>query len=201
LLIIYRKSDGLICENQGMNSLFPLGVTETAPIFDNVIARFGGKRMDYDLIRIHDVDQNEIANKALTHECKVENGLLVFGQKIDFEYSLGSAIQEKLLLLKGECESEIESGFTSSNGHTYRTNRDDQINFIGQKDRLASDESITTIPWKTEDAGYINHSREEWMQVYYEAFDHKQAQLLKYDQLKQQVEAAQTVEELDNINW
>ncbi|MFE4029135.1 hypothetical protein ACFX4N_23560 [Priestia sp. YIM B13551] len=102
---------------------------------------------------------------------------------------------------KTTCEEKILEGFTASNGHFYRTNRDDQINFIGQKDLLVANESLTTVPWKTEDVGYIVHTRDEWLQIYNEAFSHKQAQLFKYDNLKKQVMAATDHVALSTIKW
>lgn len=103
--------------------------------------------------------------------------------------------------LNRQCEEAIVQGFTASNGHVYRTNRDDQTNMIGQKDELMSKTSITTVPWKTEDAGYIVHTREEWLTVYAEAFAHKKNQLFKYDTLKGEVYKCERKEEVDIIKW
>src|SRR5437763_9836650 len=88
---------------------------------------------------------------------------------------LADAKANKIRELNNKCEAVIVAGFTSSNGHTYRTNRDDQVNMIGQKDDLA-DGTVTVIPWKTEDVGYINHTRDEWFTVYSEA-DRKSTRL------------------------
>jgi hypothetical protein len=109
--------------------------------------------------------------------------------------------QNKINELKQKCEETIETGFTSSNGHFYRTNRDDQINMIGQKDALMSDSTIATVKWKSEDAGYMEISKNEWLsKVYSEAFLHKQAQLFKYDELKKQVVEA-SLEQVEAIVW
>lgn len=103
--------------------------------------------------------------------------------------------------LKQKCEDAIVFGFTASNGHFYRTNRDDQTNMIGQKDEIATDETITQVAWKTEDVGYLMHTREEWLTIYQEAFNHKKTQLFKYDSLKKQVYTCTTKEEVDAIVW
>lgn len=108
---------------------------------------------------------------------------------------------EKIQEMNDICEQKIVEGFLSSNGHYYRTNRDDQINMIGQKDALLADPSIVSVQWKTEDMGYIDHTREEWLQVYGEAFTHKKTQLFKYNTLKQQIQATTTIEEIDLITW
>lgn len=108
----------------------------------------------------------------------------------------------KILELNKMCEQTIEAGFTSNiNGHVYRTNRDDQINMMGQKDELMDDPAIETVPWKTEDVGYIKHTRADWLNIYKEGLQHKKAQLFKYDQLKKQVLAAQTIDEINAVQW
>lgn len=125
---------------------------------------------------------------------------LLYSQITD-EYILNHHKNLKINILNEQCELSIVNGFTASNGHHYRMNRDDQINMIGQKDTLLSDPTITVVSWKTEDAGYVDHTREEWLQVYKEAFEHKKYQLLKYNDLKQKVLKATTHEEIVKINW
>lgn len=99
-------------------------------------------------------------------------------------------------------EQDILGGFTSDvNGHSYRTNRDDQINMIGQKDELTADETIATVMWKTEDAGYVEHTREDWLLIYREAFSNKKAKLMKYNTLKEQSSNATTDAELVAVQW
>ncbi|AQZ93162.1 hypothetical protein NRS6186_22230 (plasmid) [Bacillus subtilis] len=102
-------------------------------------------------------------------------------------------------LLSEACEEEIIKGFTASNGHVYRTNRDDQVNMIGQKDILDDTDSAEPIKWRTEDAGWIDHTKDEWLQIYKEAFDFKKSTLLKYASLKDQVNNATTHDEIVKI--
>lgn len=120
---------------------------------------------------------------------------------IDPEFVLNYHKNLKIEYLRENVEAEICVGFTATNGHTYRTNRDDQINMIGQKDELVEDETITEVHWKTENAGYVLHTKEEWLTVYREAFAHKKAKLFKYNTLKQQVLSAETHDELLEIKW
>lgn len=107
----------------------------------------------------------------------------------------------KISELNDLCEGKIVKGFLASNGHWYRTNRDDQTNMIGQKDELTADPSILTILWKTEDAGYVIHTREEWLQIYKEAFQHKKTQLFKYDAYKNEVRTLTEPTEIKNFKW
>lgn len=98
------------------------------------------------------------------------------------------------------CEEKILQGFKCSNGFFYRTNRDDQTNMIGQKDDL-NNSSETVIYWKTEDAGYRPHTRDEWLMMYQEAFNHKREKLFIYDSLKKEIQLAKSHEELLEITW
>lgn len=125
---------------------------------------------------------------------------LVYSDITD-EYILNHHKNLKISILSDICDETITNGFTASNGHKYRTNRDDQINMIGKKIQLQDDPTITTVMWKTEDAGYIAHTREEWLQVYKEAHQHKEQNLFKYNTLKQQVMNAATHEEIVAITW
>lgn len=103
--------------------------------------------------------------------------------------------------IKLQCEEDVLTGFTASNGHVYRTNRDDQTNMIGQKDFLNDHPEVTTVKWKTEDQGYIVHTREEWLKVYLEAFYNKMMKLEKYNQLKEKISLATTEAEIIAVDW
>jgi hypothetical protein len=127
-----------------------------------------------------------------------ESGMIL--NEITPDYILQYHKNIKKAALSQQCDDIISAGFTASNGHTYRTNRDDQINMIGQKDDLA-DGSITVVPWKTEDAGYIDHTREEWLGIYGEAFAYKKQQLLHYNTLKKAVTDALTHPDIIAVTW
>lgn len=88
----------------------------------------------------------------------------------------------KIAMINESCEIAISQGFTSVNGHRYRLNLDDQINFLGMKNRVDDKPDMIEVMWKSEDAGYIAHTRTEWIKVQEEAFDHKLIQLMKYNE-------------------
>lgn len=99
-------------------------------------------------------------------------------------------------------DNSIVKGFTSSNGHVYRTNKEDQGNMIGKAVQLLLDPTITHIYWKTEDVGYVAHTKEDWVkQVFFEGLVHKEQHLFKYNTLKQAISDATTHEELVNLQW
>lgn len=108
----------------------------------------------------------------------------------------------KIKELSEICEQKIIDGFVSSNGHTYRTNRDDQVNMIGQKDALTIDNTISTVYWRAEDVGsWIPHTREEWLIVYNEAYHHKQSTLMRYNELKNKVLEEQNYDIITLVKW
>lgn len=109
-------------------------------------------------------------------------------------------LKSNMLSLK--CEELIIKGFKSSNGYTYRTNRDDQINMIGQKDMLDKNEDVSVVYWKTEEEGYIEHSREDWLeQVYAEGYKHKEENLFKYNGLRTEVLKATKHDDIVAVQW
>lgn len=100
------------------------------------------------------------------------------------------------------CESEIEDGFVfSGNNHHYRTNRDDQINFIGQYLALKDNEEITQLFWKTEDEGQQPITREEFFLVYQEALIHKNNVILKFWNKKAIIDSCQSHAEVRAVSW
>jgi hypothetical protein len=117
----------------------------------------------------------------------------------DYIFNYLKSIRKEFI--KAQCEEDILEGFTASNGHVYRTNRDDQTNMIGQKDYLNDHPEVTQVKWKTEDAGYIVHTREEWLGIYLEAFNVKMVKLYKYDALSKQIIQATNEAEVLGITW
>lgn len=101
-----------------------------------------------------------------------------------------------------KCDAEIENGFISSvNGHHYRTNRDDQINFIGLYLLVRDDEKAEDIFWTTEDAGPLPLEREEFMMIYFEALKHKNDTIRKYWLKKGEIDACESHLDIREIVW
>lgn len=107
----------------------------------------------------------------------------------------------KLSMVNESCELAISNGFTSANSHKYRLNQDDQVNMLGQKDRLRDNPDMDKVFWKTEDAGYIEHTRAEWLVMQKEAFDHKLIQLMKYNEKHTAITNATTHKQIVETNW
>ncbi len=110
--------------------------------------------------------------------------------------------QAKIDQLNEGCEATILRGFTSvTTGHFYAFGSNDQSNFTQQMLLLIADPSLTEVTWKTEDAGVIEHTREQFLAVCREAEQHKRAQIGWYWRLKEQVESATTWQQVDAIAW
>lgn len=104
--------------------------------------------------------------------------------------------------LSNLCRQDILNGFVSeTNGHTYRTNEHDQINFMARNLKLLRDDTIEIIKHKTEDAGYVDHTRSEYLSVYEEGYAHVENKLFRLDDLRTQIEDATIHDELVAIVW
>jgi len=108
----------------------------------------------------------------------------------------------KFRILDEACEVGIKNGFTSSNGHRYRLNDADQINFLGMSDRLKRKPEITVVGWRAEDLeDYTEMTREEWFKLCDEAFDHKFAQLMAYNEKTKIVKNATDHATIVAVKW
>ncbi|AYP68265.1 tail fiber protein [Bacillus phage vB_BcoS-136] len=121
--------------------------------------------------------------------------------EVSDEYLLEFHKKIKTHILSDTCDELIVGGFKSTNGNIYRTNRDDQLNFIGKMIQLMNDESIDKVMWKTENQGYVEHAREEWIDVFKEGLAHKEQTLFRYNTLKHLVKEAETDEEVVLVEW
>ena len=110
--------------------------------------------------------------------------------------------KEKVEQLNMLCEQSILAGFHSeTTGHFYAFGERDQLNFTQQMILMMNRPDIQEVLWKAEDAGPIQHSREEFLAVVAEAEAHKRSKMQRYWELKAQVQAAKTNEEIDAITW
>ena len=64
MLIIFRKSDGLVCSISGTNSLLPEGPPFEAEV-QNAIRKHGGTPDNYGEYRLHDVEDAAIVQAVL----------------------------------------------------------------------------------------------------------------------------------------
>jgi len=124
-------------------------------------------------------------------------------ESVDYETILEHHKKDKIDKLNEACEETILAGFyCGANGHYYEFSAYDQMNFTQQYLLLVSNPELTDpIRWKTEDAGVLEHSREEFIAVCEVAEKHKRGNIEKYWELKALVESADTFEEVNAIEW
>lgn len=109
---------------------------------------------------------------------------------------------EKKIELNEMCEKEILSGFSSStNGHQYQFDYKDQENIGQQLTLLLLDPSIENVDWKTEDAGVVTHTRQEFIGIAQDADLHKRGNINKYWTKIAELEATTTEAEIEAIQW
>lgn len=124
-------------------------------------------------------------------------------ESVEYETILDHYKKDKIDELNEACEATILAGFyCEANGHYYGFSAYDQMNFTQQYLLLVSNPELTgPIRWKTEDAGVIAHSREEFIAVCETAERHKRGNIEKYWELKEQIENARTFEEVNAVHW
>lgn len=102
--------------------------------------------------------------------------------------------------LKEVCDNEILKGFYSpSMDATFGFSFTDQMNITQQMIVFILDPA--PIMWKTEDKGLMEITKEQFIQIAYEAGAHKQKQIMRWWQLKAIVITAQTKEEIIELEW
>lgn len=118
------------------------------------------------------------------------------------DVSLAELQGAKIDQLNETCEKAILAGFTSdATKHSYTFSQYDQLNFTQQMLLIISDATITSVEWKTADAGTVTLTREEFLEVCKEAEAHKRSKLVAYWNCKSQVLATTTKDQVDAIAW
>lgn len=116
------------------------------------------------------------------------------------EYLKSQKIQE----LNQQCDAAIMGGFTSNAlgvTHTYQSMLTDEIWFNSTLHRFNIDPNFTTVQYKTVDAGYLPHTKEQFQQVFIDGHAWGDSQITKLNNLKNQVNATTTEADLDAIVW
>jgi hypothetical protein len=112
--------------------------------------------------------------------------------------------QTKIAVLDDLCNKTILAGFTSSAlgaPHQYDFDEEAQRNFAGALALMNADSTITSITWKTVDAGPLPHTRDQFIQLCKDGFAFKESQIQKYWNLKAQVQQASSIDQVNAITW
>lgn len=125
----------------------------------------------------------------------------------DMAPSLEQAKQDRINEINLACEETILSGFISSalgEPHGYDSQIEDQLNLIGAALAAAAGQSVEFRCYHGAVTGQKEwhlHTPQQMQQVYMDGLVYKVTQLKKATTLKNQVNAATTVEEVNGITW
>ena len=122
-----------------------------------------------------------------------DNGIPVYG-----EVDIDTFKQGKLWQLADARWREEISGFTY-NGHEFHSDRESQDRFFQAYMASLSDPSFT-VTWKTKD-GWLEMTASDFIALYNEFQTFLQGLYQKEKALQEQVEAATTIEELNEVEW
>lgn len=117
---------------------------------------------------------------------------------------LAALKESKLVELDEKCNQVIMGGFSSSalgEQHTYQSMILDEIWFNSTINRFSVDPNFTSVNYKTIDAGYLLHTKEQFIQAFVDGHTFGDSQIMKLNTLKDQVNNATTVEDLEKITW
>jgi len=131
------------------------------------------------------------------------------GDIVDSNLVLEQRKKEKIEELDKNCEETILGGFIIPPDTTYTNLIDnyygfdqyDQLNFNLQMTYLSEISPDEPIYWKTKNRGVLPHTIDEFKEVCRYAAQHKRGNIEKYWSLKEQVQNAATIEEVEAIVW
>lgn len=119
-------------------------------------------------------------------------------------YGIEYMKEQKNKQLEKQCDATIMGGFPSNAlgaSHTYQSMLIDEIWLNSTIHRFNIDPNFTTVNYKTIDAGYLPHTKEQFFQVFIDGHAWGDNQITKLNQLKAQVAAATDQAGLDAITW
>lgn len=110
--------------------------------------------------------------------------------------------EAKIAELKEKCNSSIEDGFISpSIKHKFGYKTHDQNNLYGQMLVFMADTTETQCEWKTEDAGVIILTKEQFMKLVPEGKEHVREKVAHFWNLVAMVTNCQFKTDVAKINW
>jgi hypothetical protein len=125
------------------------------------------------------------------------------GNETTISLDLASLKTQKVSELDRLTNEDILNGFYSDcTGETkfYGMNYEDQQNMSGIMTLIANGIE-KTIYWKEKGGFPTVYTKEQFMQLYSDAYDSKEQKWMRFHQLKAQVEQCQNADELDLIQW
>ena len=102
------------------------------------------------------------------------------------------------------CSNSIKYFTSSALGtqYTYLSDNEAMILFSGEYTFIKSDDyDGNLIPWYTVEEDYIEHTKEQFIQVYLDGRNNLQFNKLKKKDILERIKNATTIDEINNINW
>lgn len=135
----------------------------------------------------------------------------ITAEMTDEQYTPAELLQQaktqKKEALNRSCEASIEAGFMSDamgTSHFYPSQRDDQLNLIGIASAAALNNKSKVFKCKEVDTGEVHwhlHTPLQLEKLLEDAEDFKITRLMHCGTLKQKVQQAQSVKEVEAIVW
>lgn len=152
------------------------------------------------MVTIREVEENGILYVITEDE---ETGLFIQEPKDRGEPEPISPVDAKIAELNAACNSAILAGFTSDalgTDNTYDFDYDAQINLGGMLNAITAGIVSDDVVWKASGVPQT-HTIEQFKVVFAHGLNHKNTNIGKYWDLKGQVLAAETSEEINAIHW
>ena len=161
---------------------------------DNIISTI---QEDESILYQYDEIEIEVPNRDNLIEY-LNNNINVY-----FNKYLEDLKTDKINELNNKCSDEIEKGMLcTTNNHFYRFNKDeDQSNFAAQFLEIIDGTASDIINWKTEDAGIISITQDEFKSIYRELGNNQKNLIAKYWGYKMQILNSITIEDVLNVVW
>lgn len=106
--------------------------------------------------------------------------------------------------LKASRDASVTGGFTSNalgTAHTYLSDATSMVYYNATMNRFLNDSTFTTIKWWTVDAGYLDHTKTQFFQLFNDGHQFGVDQDEKLAQLNASVDSATTVAAINAITW
>lgn len=207
MLIILNKSTGKRITDFGTNNAFPDGIELADADWVRIEQTYNVLKTDCIEYRINDSDSQVaqiLASDVSQLTATISSGVVTAIQTVAYvppAPTLDEAKTAKIVELYAKRDQTIEAGFTATNGHQYFFGDTDQKKMQGKIALLGVSPTVTSVGWLTNDAGFITHTRDEFIQVATDADQFETDQHMKCYQLENQVWATTTIDQINAIVW
>ena len=163
-------------------------------IIDNTI-------YDTNFIYLDDNEYSYLQNNMLNYI--IQDGVPVYTPVQDSKVILEEQ-KSKIEEINIACNLDILNGFSSTcTGveHQYKFDMEYQNNINQQASILNLDQTIELVYWPTKDAGVVEHTREQFINLLKDANNFKSEELYRYFTMKADILAMISLEQVRQVVW